>query len=407
MNWFEIDDLASPRPDPRIEPILRAVLDAGGPPLRPGELLVEAVRQTGLTDFGDDGFRQPLDVLCTALRTEAGLSPAGEVGQAAGLVQLLGNRLLVEDLVRRHPGITAVPVDRPIVIAGLPRTGTTHLHRLLAAVPGVRTVPYWESAEPVPATAGHPDPRPARAERALEFVDLSLPHLKRMHELSAHEAEEDIRLLAIAFSSTYFECQVPVPSYRDWYLGTDQTPAYACLRRLLQVLTWLRGGGRWVLKAPQHLEQLPAVRAVFPDATVVFTHRDPATAVASLSTMAAYAARMTQRTVDVPAIAAYWADRVDHLVGRFLDDRALVPAERTVHVAFTEIVTDPLGVVERVLTAAGLPYTAEAKAALEDHQRAHPRDRHGRMRYDPAALGLAERRPSAALAAYRAEFGGE
>ncbi|MDQ7803493.1 sulfotransferase [Amycolatopsis sp. A133] len=407
MNWFEVDDLASPRPNPRIEPILRAVLDAGGTPLRPGELLAEAVRQTGLTDFGGEEFRRPLEILCTALRTEAGLSPVGEVSLAAGLVQLLGNRLLVEDLFARHPEIAAVPVDRPIVIAGLPRTGTTHLHRLLAAAPGVRTVPYWESAEPVLATPVHPDPRPERAHRALEFVDLALPHLKRMHELDAREAEEDIRLLAIAFSSTYFECQVPVPAYRDWYLGTDQKPAYAFLRRVLQALTWLRGGGRWVLKAPQHLEQLPALCSVFPDATVVFTHRDPATAVASLSTMAAYSARMIQRVVDVPAIASYWADRIEHLIGRFLADHAAVPAECSVHVPFTEIVTDPLGVAERVLAAAGVPYTAEAKAALDDYVRGHPRDRHGRMRYDTDVLGLTGRRPSAALTAYRARFGEE
>ncbi|MGW0520085.1 sulfotransferase family protein [Crossiella sp. NPDC003009] len=404
MNPFQIEDLANPRPNPRIAPMLRQVVAAGGPPLRPDALLTEACDRTGLSDFGDPRFREPLEVLCTSLRTEAALSQAGAVGQADGLVQLLRDRLLLQELLRRHPEIAEEPVDRPIVIAGLPRTGTTHLHRLLAAVPGSRSLPYWEAVEPVPDPAERPGARQARAERALEFLDLALPHLKRMHQWTAHGAEEEVRLLAIDFSSTYFECQLPLPGYRDWYLGTDQTPAYAHLRVVLQALSWLRGDGRWVLKAPQHLEQLPALHAAFPDAVVVFTHRDPGLAIASLVTMATYTARLTLREVDVPAVAGYWTDRVDHLLARLLADQAVFPVERRVHVRFADLVRDPLGVVTRIHAAAGLPEDPAVSAAVREYLRDHPRDRHGRMRYDPVALGLDPARRSPVVAAYQSEF---
>ena len=240
------------------------------------------------------------------------------------------NRLLIEDLLRRHPEILEERIVAPIVICGLPRTGTTHLHNLMSADPALRSLPYWESLEPVLAererpAPGAPDPRRERTEMALSFLDAAMPYFKRMHEMTVEHAHEEIQLLAIDFSTMLFETTAPMPMWRDAYLARDQRPSYAYLRRVLQVLQWLRGGTRWVLKSPQHLEQFPALVDTFPDATFVVTHRDPVSVTASMVTMLAYTARLTRDRVDVEGIGHYWADRLERML-RPLRRRARRPA---------------------------------------------------------------------------------
>jgi hypothetical protein len=242
-----IDDLAHPRFSPETAEILTAMAGmADGVQLEPDALMEAAVAKTGLSDFGDDRFREPLEVLCTAFRTEAGLSGMGVVSNHALLVQLLSNRLLVEDLLRRHPEIHDVRIQAPIIVCGLPRTGTTHLHNLMAADPALRSLPYWESLEPVlpeserPAP-GEPDPRIARTAVALDFVNTSMPYFKRMHEMTVDHVHEEIQLLAIDFSTMLFETTSAMPTWRDYYLAHDQTPHYEYMRTVLKVLAQATG----------------------------------------------------------------------------------------------------------------------------------------------------------------------
>jgi hypothetical protein len=272
-----IDDYTEPRFSPEARAMLDAIAAAPALPFEPEAILAAASEQTGLDDFGDDWFREPLAVLCQAIPREAGLSAAGRVTAGMSLVSNLVNRLRLEELLKRHPEIEQLPVARPIVIAGLPRTGTTHLHNLLSSDPALRSLPYWESLEPVPAQIppADPDPRIERAAMATAFTDVAMPHFKAMHEMTADHVHEEIQLLAVTLATMLLETQWHVPSYRDWYKATDQTPAYAYLKRILQALQWLRGGERWVLKSPQHLEQFTPLTTVFPDATVIVTHRDP------------------------------------------------------------------------------------------------------------------------------------
>ncbi|HMF05197.1 MAG TPA: sulfotransferase, partial [Acidimicrobiia bacterium] len=227
-----IDDLADPRFPPETAEILSAMAAmADGVHLEPDALMKDAAAKTGRSDFGDDRFREPLDVLCAAFRTEAGLSGPGLVSNHALFVQLLSNRLLIEDLLRRHPEIHDVRIEAPIIVCGLPRTGTTHLHNLMAADPALRSLPYWESLEPVlpddqrPAP-GEPDPRVARTEAALDFINSAMPYFKRMHEMTVDHVHEEIQLLAIDFSTMLFETTAAMPSWRDYYLAHDQTPHY-------------------------------------------------------------------------------------------------------------------------------------------------------------------------------------
>ena len=406
-----LDDLAAPRFSPEVRDIL-AAMEAMAPEcvLEPDALRQAAADRTGLDDFGDPAYEEALEVLTRAFRDEAGLSGAGVVSVHAQLVQLLINRLRITDLLRRHAEIADVPVTAPIVIAGMPRTGTTHLHNLMAADPELRSLPYWESVEPVlgedeiPAP-GEPDPRLARTAAAVDFVDAAMPYFRRMHEMTVEHVHEEIQLLAVDFSTMFFETLALMPSWRDWYRATDQTPAYRYLRTCLQVLTWLRGGRRWVLKSPQHLEQFGPLMAVFGDATVVVTHRDPVHVTASMATMVAYTARLQVARPDPVAIGQYWSARVEDLLRACTDDRARLHAERSVDVRFDDFMADDLATIERVYAVAGQPLGPSSRAAMDGYRRDHVRDRHGRVAYDLAALGLDPAERASALAFYRDRFG--
>ena len=406
-----IDDLAHPRFSPETAEILTAMAAmADGVQLEPDALMDVAVAKTELSDFGDDTFREPLDVLCTAFRTEAGLSGPGIVSNHALLVQLLSNRLLIQDLLRRHPEIHDVRIEAPIIVCGLPRTGTTHLHNLMAADPALRSLPYWESLEPVlpeserPAP-GEPDPRIARTAVALDFVNTSMPYFKRMHEMTVDHVHEEIQLLAIDFSTMLFETTSAMPTWRDYYLAHDQTPHYEYMRTVLKVLQWLRGGERWVLKSPQHIEQFPALCATFPDATFVVTHRDAVSVTTSVATMITYTARLSHERVDPHFIGGYWADRIERMLRSCADERDVLPTGQSIDVPFDEFMADDVAMVGRIYELADQPMTDGARAAMQAFMDEHPRGKFGGIRYDLADFGLdpAERRR--ALRFYTDRFG--
>lgn len=406
-----LDDLAEPRYAPEVRALMDAAVAMAGPiAFTPEALLGEAARQTGLDDFGDDGFRAPLAALLEATEREGELSPFGRMSFFQLLLQLAKNRLLVEDLVKQHPEILAIEIRAPIVIAGLQRTGTTHLHNLLSADPSLRFLPWWEAVEPVLPAAeapkpGEPDPRLARTQMALDFQDALMPHFKRMHEMTVDHAHEEIHLLAIDFSTMLFEAIVHLPSYRDFYLRDDQTPHYAYLKRVLQVLTWLRGGKRWVLKSPQHLEQIGPLLRTFPDATVVFTHRDPVSVTASAATMMAYGSRVQRERIDPAAVGRYWADRTERMLRACVRDRELVPPERSMDVLFHDYMNDDLAVLARIYALAEQPLPAASRAAIAAYLEAHPRGRHGRIAYKLADVGLAAEDVRRRMSFYAERFG--
>jgi hypothetical protein len=406
-----IDDMAVPRYSAEVRAMLDFMEEAGSQlTLHPAELLAAARSQTGLEDFGSDDFVERLGVLCEAMHREGGFNGAGVMQQHVLITGLLKNRLLIEDLVVRHPEILDETIAAPIIICGLPRTGTTHLHNLMSADPALRSLPYWESLEPVlPAgeapADGAPDPRLERTDMALAFLNTALPYFNRMHEMTVEHTHEEIQLLAIDFSTMLFETTAPMPTWRDAYLTRDQRPTYAYLRKVLQVLQWLRGGTRWVLKTPQHLEQFPALVETFPDATFVVTHRDPVSVTASMVTMIAYTARLTRDRVDVEGMGAYWADRLERMLRRCADEREVLPADRTIDVHFDEFMADDFAMVGRVYELAGQPLDARAKESMVSFMAAHPRGLHGAVTYDLSEFGLDAVERRRALAFYTERFG--
>jgi hypothetical protein len=354
----------------------------------------DARAQLGLDDFGGDGsWRYRLDVLCDSLRDEAGLSPFGKLSNYTMLLGLLKSRLLLQDLLTRHPEIHDVEIDAPIIICGLPRTGTTHLHNLISADANLRSLPYWESLEPFPAPGEEPapgggDPRIIRCKQTCDFLDASMPLFKRMHEMTWDHVHEEIQLLAVDISTMLFETAAYVPSWRDYYLAHDQRPHYEYLRTALKALTWLRGGQRWVLKSPQHLEQFPALLETFPDATFVITHRDPVSVTISMVTMLGYTARMNTAHPDPRKIGRNWSDRLEAMLRHCAEHRDALPADRTIDVRFGEFMADDIAMVRRIYGIAGQPFDDATLRQMNAFMATHPRSKFGGVVYDFADFGL-------------------
>jgi hypothetical protein len=203
-----------------------------------------------------------------------------------------------------------------------------------------------------------------------------------MHPMSPDHVHEELELELPDFSSYQIEWAARCPGWRDYYLSHDQTPHYAYMRTVLQILQWQRPRERWVLKSPQHLEQLGPLMATFPDATVVVTHRDPVSVIQSTATMMTYSARLHYRHTRPEWYLEYWTDRIRRLLESAVRDRDRLPANRTVDVCFHEFMADQFGTVERIYSAAGLEFTAEARAQVTAYRDAHPRGKDGQVVYD-------------------------
>ncbi|OBK22146.1 hypothetical protein A5634_08225 [Mycobacterium asiaticum] len=405
---MRLDDLTEPRFSSEAQPILD-MMGAMAPdcPLDADALCAKASADTGLDDFGPADYRERLDVYLKALRDIDGLHGAGVVNFYGQLLQLLKNRLLLADLLSRNPEINDIELPSPVVIAGLPRTGTTHLHNLLAAAPTFRTMPYWESNEPfpLPAEAGQqPDPRRTRMDVAVGVINLVMPHFALMHEMTTDHVHEEIQLLANDFSTMLFETLAHVPQWRDYYQAHDQTPHYRYLATQLRAMQFLRGGKRWLLKSPQHLEQVPVLNRVFPDCIVVFTHRDPVPVALSMVAMITYSARMHRSPVPVAQIARYWIDRLEQMLNALVRDRDTIGPDRSIDIRFDDFMADEFGVAERVYALAGEEFTDVARAAIGDYLTGHRRGRLGSVETSHEMFGLNEGDLRARFAPYVERF---
>jgi hypothetical protein len=381
-----IDDLRAPRlsDGQRAARDYVATLDLA---LDADVLMASAREHARSDDFGDPGFRARLDAMLDAVEADTGLGPIGRLAVKQRTLRLLTARLLVEDLVRRRPEILAIELLAPIIVIGLPRSGTTHLVNLMAADERLRSLPYWESLEPVPVPGDGPgrdgiDPRFLRCERDYAAQMQMVPLLKAMHHQYPTAIEEEIELQDLDFSSYTLEWYARVPRWRDFYFTLDQHAHYAYMKKVLQVLTYFRGPKRWVLKSPQHLEQIPALRETFPDATFAITHRDPVSVVQSAVTMLGYGDRMRREAIEPEALAEYWVDRIDQLLQACVRDRDLLPEERTVDVLFHEFMADDVGMVERIYARNRRVLTPAARSQLDGFMAANPRGKHGRLVYD-------------------------
>lgn len=386
MREIRIADLREPQRTPEEQQIheLGRTMEVD---LTPAALVAAAERRTGLSDLGDPTLLSRLAAQVAAVDADEGLSGIGRFLVRRRLVGLLAARLRFEDFVRRHPEALEVELEPPVIVVGLPRSGTTHLVNLLAEDTRFRSLPFWEIVEPIPVPGDGPgrdgiDPRFLRAVATHEATLAASPLTALMHDQAPSAIEEECELLDLDLCTYVLEWHARVPSWRDHAEALDQHAHYRFLRKELQVLSYLRGPNRWVLKCPQHLERLGPLLAAFPDATVAFTLRDPVAVLQSAITMLAHGDRNRRHEVDADGLAAYWVDRIERLLRAAVRDAHLIPTAQRVDVEFREFMADDLAMGLRIIEQAGLEVTDTARSQLAAYVASNPRGKDGRIVYD-------------------------
>ncbi|TVS83026.1 sulfotransferase family protein [Mycobacterium helveticum] len=385
---IDFDDLTAPR----LTDVQRQIVEfteARPVDLDVGRMRAEALEQAGGPEDLDeaDGFADRLAAHVAAIGADEGLRQLTRGSLRQRVVRLLRNRLSLTELLRRYPEIESIPIENPFIVVGMPRSGTTHLVNLIAADPRRRALPYWESQEPIPARGQGPDvfgvdPRYARAKAEHDALMASAPVVAAMHDRFPGAIEEEVELLDLDLAAYVLEWHARVPDWRDYYLRLDHTRHYAYLKRVLQALTFLRGPRTWVLKSPQHAEQLGPLMATFPDATVAFTHRDPVAVIQSAITMMAYSDRLRRTSIDPVWLLDYWSDRVHRLLSACVRDRDLVPAERSIDIGFHQLVGNEMALLDELYRRGGVELTPKVRAGFQRYLDGNPRGKHGRVRYD-------------------------
>jgi len=375
--------------------------------LAPERIVRAAVRRTGCDAFGpDDGWRTGLDKLTDDLRQHARLTPIGRLAAHHHLIDLLANRLWLERDRARHAEIAQRPVRAPLFIVGLPRTGTTLLHMLLAQDPQNRVPETWEVMHPAPAE-GSETRRIARARRELAWMERLAPGFRIMHPLAPRLPQECIAIDSHTLQSYEFQTTHHVPEYQRWLERRDKKAVYRYHRRFLQYLQWQRPGEHWVLKAPAHLFGLAELLAIYPDAGIIQTHRNPLEVMASLASLSTTLRSAFSVAADPHEIGREIAGRWGDGLLRSLEqrDRGALPADRFIDIDYLDIVRAPVETVRRIYASFDRELGAEAERAMREFLAANPKDKHGAHRYSLHAFGLDTDEQARRFADYRARFG--
>ncbi|MFT4825809.1 MAG: hypothetical protein ACI9J0_003743 [Cryomorphaceae bacterium] len=371
-------------------------------------LLLEARKQTGLSEFGDERFLVPMGLLLESLENEADLNPLGRFMNRMSIVRLLKNRLYVHDLINRHPEILDREIKAPVVVVGLARSGTTRLHRLLAADERFLHLKAWESVNPVPLPASFttsPDPRITSIEQGLKAVLYMSPQIASVHPLGAHEVEEEVGLIQHGFSSQLFEIQAKTPSFAEWLMTHDQLDAYEYMVTLLKVVSWYRKDPvdkPWVLKTPQHMQDLDSLIKVFPDAKLVCSHRDPVKAVGSACSMTWNAIVRDTDGVSPQEVGREWLEKTERMLKKAQQVRQdMVPRKNQYDVLYADIGENWQQAIAGIYDFLGQDFRDNAKLSMEQWIHSNKQHKHGLHKYRLEDFGLNETQVDERLMFYR------
>jgi Sulfotransferase family len=374
-------------------------------PLEADTLLALAQRQSGLRNFGDMSFIDPLNRFLAACTQEASLSLVGRMATRWDTVRFLSNLLKFHDAEQREPTILREPIRQPIFITGLPRTGTTFLHRMLMEDPGNRAPFVWQTIYPYPLRRAR-DRRPARVAAQLRAFERLAPEFRALHPLDATSPQECSEITAHVFQSLRFDTTHDIPSYRSWLDETGHLPAYRFHRRFLQHLQHQAPGERWVVKCPDHLFALDEIRAVYPDARLVFVHRDPVKVLLSVAKLTEVVRRPFTRRLDPREIGRQesrrWLDGAERMIA--VGDDAGLP-EPVFHVHHKALVSDPVGTVSALYRHFGLSLTPDVAARVSGYATQRPNGGYGRHEYRFEDHGLDAGLEREKFRPYMARFG--
>ena len=375
-------------------------------------VLERARKATGLDDFGDPHFREPLRMLLASLEREAKLSALGRIFARRQLQELLVGRLQLIEHAKRYPEVADEKIEAPLFVLGLPRTGTTLLHGLLAQDPAHRAPISWELDDPgVPARPEtfERDPRIARTARRFAQLNQLAPGFQTVHPIGATLPQECIVITAFDFWGVRFEMAFDIPSYQRWMVDADPAPAYRFHRRMLQHLQSGGVRGRWVLKTPGHLGTLDALLGEYPDARIVQLHRDPVRIVPSVASLEYNLRTIATDDQDTAALGDNMLWLWSLYLERALETRDAHPEKSGQFADFhyRELVADPLGCVGRLYDRFGMELSEEAERRMRSYLAENPQHKHGRHRYSLEMFGLDEEQVADAFASYCKRFGVE
>jgi hypothetical protein len=373
--------------------------------LRAVDVIETAKRRCGLDDFGGGDFFEGLSRLLDSCQREAQLNLVGRIVLRADLIRILCSRLFIQRDRKAYPSVVRQEIREPLFIVGLPRSGTTVLHTLLAVDPEHRVPLTWEVMTPSPPTRDDEKRRIQRAISSCNCFNWLAPTFRHVHPVGAELPQECVSLMAPTFMSDQFDAMYYVPSYRSWFFRQDLRSAYEYHRRFLQHLQVRRNAQRWVLKAPTHMFALPTLMAVYPDALFVQTHRAPLDAMASVSSLITILRRVFSDAVDPLTVCReaidYWSKTLD----RFLQERDRLAEHRICDINYTEIGRDPLAAVRRIYAHFGWSLSQKVRERMRRALASQPQERHRLHRYDLSQFGVPEAESAARFAAYCDRFG--
>lgn len=345
-------------------PLKKLGLSTGDLSVKP--LLDAACRQTKLSDWGDESFIEGLETLARSFQAEANLNLIGKMNEEQEMMRRLTNRLYIQRLLTDHPEIKERPISRPLFILGLPRTGTTLLHRLLMQDAAVRAPLLWELLRPAPSNAGQSDNSKSRI-RAAEWLvrgqKLFMPGLDAIHSLEAHEPDECIFVLQ---NSMYYAVRGHIPTYMEWLRQHDMVADYQYYKQTLQVLDWQRSAPCWVLKSPYHLLSLDALLEVFPDACIVQLHRDPKKVIPSWCSLVREVQQVSSLNLNEQRIGQTWVDVWSEGMAHALHVREGANRAQFYDIYYDNLVRDPVGEVARLYRYFDFPWNADTEQSMCD-----------------------------------------
>lgn len=381
------------------------------PSMLPTEKLIrKAMNQTGLKDFGDESFIPALEKLAVALEDEARLSQLGRIAVYGMLLDNLKLRLKLTEYRKSRPEVAQQQITRPLFVLGLPRTGTTILYELLAQDPAHRAPSTWEVAQPIPPAQRdtfHTDPRISEVQESVQKMELLAPGFQAIHAMGAQLPQECVALMAPHFISDQFGVSFHIPTYRHWTLEQDTTAAYQWHKQFLQHMQVDYREQRWVLKTPPHLAYLDTLIKQYPDAAIVQTHRAPMDVLASISSLSCTLHSAFSDDVDPVEVAQAEADYFSEMLRLGMEQRRAMADEnsRIFDIQFTDIVSDPIQVIENLYAHFGFDFNAGVRVAMQSYLDSRPRDKHGEHHYTLEKFGLSQQKHGPLFDDYCKRFG--
>jgi hypothetical protein len=353
------------------------------------KLILATQKSVGATDFGASDYENRLKLLCDSINEEAQLHPFGAFANKERLKGVLKNRLRAIQLFKEQPAILETQLKTPIIIAGLQRTGTTFLQRLLASDSDNRALLSWEALNPIPLKGNNEEKKRIKqalmGQKALHYIS---PVFFSIHPVEFDSPEEEILLNDMTLLSAIPEATLNVPTFSKWVAAQDHKTAYDWMIKMLKVLEWKKASKTWVLKTPQHLEYMDVVAQKFPKSVIIHTHRHPKECIPSFCSMVYHSRKIFSKEVDPIVVAKHWINKNVEMLKHTMQVHQNNPNIKVIDLYYSDLIKDPIAAVQHIYAQIGRPWDARIEAELKQATVRNKKNKYGKHEYNMADFGL-------------------